>query len=119
MTRRVGLIALAVALGVSILGNVAQAAMGLYSGIDHGYLVSDMTSHARDQKAEIEALRSFSQKLAKGETPMAALRSFGEPEEEDGWLAAGALMVKMDGERLVKVCGSTRLLPDPCTEGPQ
>ena len=118
MSRRLGLVVLAVALGVSVLANVAQAAMGLYAGIDRGYLVSDMTSHARAQKAEIEALRTFSEKLAKGETPMAALRGFGEPENDDGWLTAGPLRAKFDGERLVKICGSTRVLPDPCSEGP-
>ena len=109
MKLRASTIILASLLAVSVIGNAWLALSVVGEGVNQFY--SD-----RYQQAEIAALRRFSERLAAGESAKAVLVDEHAVVDESGWLANSAIRAKFDGERLVKVCGSTSLIADACAE---
>ena len=104
-------------LALSLAGNVGLGLAMAHNWVDVGTLYSDMNSSFRHQQEEVRALRTLTEKLAAGEKPMMALRALGEVQSDDGWLVAGPLRVKFEGEQLIKVCGAVRGSSDSCSEG--
>lgn len=97
-------------LAVSVLGNAWQGLTAAGKGIGEYYVTMF-------REREIAALRSFGVRVAAGEAPRAVFLDLGGPvTEEHGWLNNSTLRAKFDGERLVKLCGSTSPQPDPCLE---
>ena len=106
---------IAAALGFALALSLVALA---YVVLDAGHLQSDMTSTVRYQEAEIGALRDLALRLQAGEDARAAVVAAGKEEafEKDGWLVAGPIAAKFHDGRVVAVCGSVSVDPDPCTK---
>jgi hypothetical protein len=97
-------------LTVSLLGNVWQGLSAF--GASVGRFYPDMY-----REIEITMLRSFGERVARGEAPRAVLEDLGGPvSDKDGWLDNSTIRAKFDGVRLVKLCSSKNQEPDTCSE---
>jgi len=102
-------IVLGALLAISLAGNGWQFVSAVGAGLNRFY-------GSMGHETEIDALRSFGERVAAGERPRAVFLDLAGPvTEQDGWLDNSLLRAKFEGERLVKMCGSRSLVPAGCS----